>query len=236
MSGCFYVTYAWDARGAGFANTVTDGQWELFHQRLSYAAQAFQNGWTLDPSDSAAPRNMLSVVMGESMGEDAANACFKRAVMAEPENLFNYDQRLNMLLPRWGGSRERVLELGRQCLKKAQADKGKFGHLARVLIAGHCSLSDEWDWNRPKNGYWLQDDVWPDLDAAFKVILELNPHSREYRTQYAYKAWRCHQWQTAQEQFKKLGDKPLYAMFGGEAGYKSAVEEVDDKLKHQDKF
>lgn len=232
----FYTDYAWDARGTGFADKVSQRQQILFNERLELATQAVEKGYQLDPTDASGPREMISIIMGMNQDQNLMSKWFKRAVTIEPENYKTYHKLMYSLTPRWGGSAESCVGVGKQCLKLAQSNPKKYGHLARMLVDAHQYLSDEWDWNNPPNGYWTQGNVWSDLDATYQILTKLRPNSRVYRSEYALAAWRCQQWQAAHDQFKLLGDKPVYSLFGGLEEYEKAVKTVNEKLKTTDKF
>lgn len=90
----------------------------------------------MHPEFPEAATEMLTVCMGE--GSDEEEAWLERAVAAEIDYVPAYTRMLRgPLLPRWGGSHEAMLDLGRRCL-----DSGRFGtalpaiFLEAVLIVG----------------------------------------------------------------------------------------------------
>jgi hypothetical protein len=64
FKGRFYTEYAWDARGGGYADTVTEEGCKGFYQRLALAEQALTRAYELDPTDPDAATWMLQVVLG----------------------------------------------------------------------------------------------------------------------------------------------------------------------------
>src|SRR5207302_6524764 len=67
--GEFYIKFAWDARGGGYAGTVTPEGWKLFRERLDEATKCFEKAWDLDPTDFRGPTAMLQVLLGGNGGK-----------------------------------------------------------------------------------------------------------------------------------------------------------------------
>ena len=87
FKGRFYADYAWDARGNGYADTVTEEGWKGFHERLAVAAEALSKAYALDPGSPAASTEMIKVMMGEGGGRERMEVWFRRAMAADPDNL-----------------------------------------------------------------------------------------------------------------------------------------------------
>src|SRR5205085_1588049 len=79
LAGNVCTQYAWDARGGGWANTVTPEGWKLFHERLEMASVFLEKGYQLDPADPAAATAMLHVELGQGRGKDVMEKWFQRA-------------------------------------------------------------------------------------------------------------------------------------------------------------
>lgn len=98
----FMVNYAWQARGSGYSDTVTEEGWQAFRERLAASRTI------LDQSKSLAPCPMwwsarLKVALGQSEEKAAYEALFQEAKSSFPK-FFGYDlSRAGYLLPRWHG-------------------------------------------------------------------------------------------------------------------------------------
>src|SRR5262249_44812329 len=64
VAGDFYASYAWDARGTGTADTVSDEQARVMGARLRVAAAELEEAWALDNQNSTAPARRITVAMG----------------------------------------------------------------------------------------------------------------------------------------------------------------------------
>lgn len=86
MHGEFYTDYAWDARGRGYANKVTEEGRRLMAERLGLAETALEEAWRLDPHDTLTAQWMLTVELGQGKGRARMEQWFRRAMAADPDN------------------------------------------------------------------------------------------------------------------------------------------------------
>lgn len=206
----FYISYAWCARGGGYANTVTEDRWQKFRERLDEAEKALGKAWTLDPKDSRIPTLMISLEHGQGKGKERMELWFTRAMELNTNNYDACAGKLLYLYPQWYGSRDDMLEFGRQCV---QSDKWG-GNVPLILADAHEQLARYIRDPPAKSAYWKQPDVWPDIKASFEKFFRLNPAEIGWRHNYARAAYTCEQWKDLNEQLKLLG--PVnYAFFGG---------------------
>ncbi|HWE94251.1 MAG TPA: hypothetical protein VG269_09830 [Tepidisphaeraceae bacterium] len=115
LKGRFLVDFAWDARGGGFANDVTEEGWKLFAKRLATAEQTLTKAWEMNPSDPRAATIMITVAMGTSAERPQMEKWFHRAVQADPDNLAACEAKLLYLDPRWKGSVQDLDAFSREC-------------------------------------------------------------------------------------------------------------------------
>ncbi|MBN9520285.1 hypothetical protein J0H58_17440 [bacterium] len=101
-AGC--IKLAWDARGSGYAHTVTAEGWRVFDARLREARQALAAATADDPDGYSAPTHMLTVCMGMSLDRDTVEDAFQRAMTANPDNQTACWTKLEILHPKWQGS------------------------------------------------------------------------------------------------------------------------------------
>ena len=79
VRGTFYKNYAWEARGNGFAETVTEEGFRKFHERLEEAGKALEAAWKLRPDDGRTASLMLIVELGIGDGDrDRMERWFRR--------------------------------------------------------------------------------------------------------------------------------------------------------------
>jgi hypothetical protein len=225
IKGRFYTTWAWQARGQGFASTVTPEGARLMHERLEVAQAALEEAWKLDPSIPSAAARMITVELGQGLGRDRMELWFKRATTADPDNDEAYTNKLYYLEPKWYGSAEEMLTFGRQCLRQ-----GRFLTNAPAIIENaHVQLSHytHGGWSREADvAYYKNPAVWADLKAAQEGYLRADQGlSNNYkRNLYARSACLCEAWDDAAKMFA-LFDQPDIRVWKPEA-YQAARKEA----------
>lgn len=98
-----YIGYAFDARGEGFSNTVSDSGWKLFEERIAKARLTLENATALPVTCPEWYVAMLLVAQNQSWEVDQARALYDEAERREPG--YYYDARVfaAYLLPKWSG-------------------------------------------------------------------------------------------------------------------------------------
>ena len=208
--GNAYVQWAWQARGGGFADTVTPEGWKLFEQRLAVAREALEEAYKRDPSDTRAPTLMIKVCMGQGSDLEQTMTWFTRAMAADPDNYDACDKMLFYLYPRWYGTPQQMVAFGRECLKTYNWR----ARLPFVLLKVHQELAAE---SGDEKAYYLQPAVWDDLRDIYQSLLWFDPDNNANRNMLALFACKCGQWEEANRQLQLLGDKVDPAAFGGKA-------------------
>lgn len=197
----FMTDYAWQARGSGYANEVTEEGWRLFRERLASAHTI------LDQSKSLAPCPVwwsarLKVALGQSEEPAAYEALFREAKTSEPQ-FFPHDlSRAYYLLPRWFGE---VGDWETAAANEIERD-GEFGfeNYARVVkqqspYYGNIFKESKASWRKVKKG--------------FDEMLPRYPDSMEILNMYCRMAWLAADREQAKELFIKIGDNPPAAIW-----------------------
>jgi hypothetical protein len=217
IKATFYKTYAWEARGHGTADKVSQAAWDLFWDRLGIAGKALQKAYSRDPQDPEIPTAMIGIALGLQNDRAEMEKWFERAMKADPKNYQACRAKLNFLAPRWYGSRDDLLAFGRQCV----ANTNWAGQVPLTLVEAHRdfyrSLSGD-----DRKGYWLYSDVWPDIKASYERFAQANPDETHFRYPYAWYAFSCGQMEDFKEQIKiiRQNEKEVsYSYFGGKEAF-----------------
>ena len=225
------IAYAWDARGRGWANTVTDQGWRLMHERLMKAKSILETSYAAHPLDPAAPLLMLRVGLGESYDVRTMKLWFDRAVRTNPDRKppaeyvdlgTAYDAMEYALQPKWLGSEAEMLAFGRRCL----AGRNWRGWVPFELVAVHQTLSTLVP---DAAAYFRRPDVWADLDAVTGGALRVWPDDARLLSMRAYWSWKCGKWAEADKAFEAVGDRASEDLFGGPAALDTARAESAEK-------
>jgi hypothetical protein len=198
IKGLFYSEWAWKARGSGYADSVTDDRWKLFHERLGIAQQCFEQAWALDPSNEYICKQLV-MVSGGQCDMAALEKWFQRGKKINPDDQMLYLDKLNYLQPRWSGSGESMLQFGRECLNEGRWES----EVPFVLLSAHCMLAgDSLD---EKRAYFAQPEVWKEIEPLFKTYLARYPTDYTKRSSYAnYAAW-AGRWDVVAHLMRELG-------------------------------
>jgi hypothetical protein len=229
LKGTAYIDMAWHARGSGWAYTVSDQGWEHFSERLATAEEALEHAWKLYPKDPEIAHQMMTVMLGQGGGRDRMELWFDRAMVLDPNDYDACSRKLYYLEPKWYGSREAMLDFGRECVQNTNWA----GQVPLVLVDAHWNFRRGYVDKSEQTNYWKQPDVWPDIKAAFERYFEVNPDATRWYHNYAWYAYQCEQWNAFNELIPKLG--PInYDFFGGKAEFDKMVQlakEHTDKPK-----
>jgi hypothetical protein len=212
LKGDVYNAGAWEARGAGGADTVTDVGANQMAERLAVAQDALEQAYKVNPSNSAIARAMIMVARRKGLPRADMEMWFVRAMDADPDDYKACTEKLTCLEPKWGGSMQDMLEFGRQCLREANWST----QIPFILIEAHIRLAQD---ASDIDAYYQSPNVWDDIRSVYDTYLQKYPDSKWARSGYAKWACTCGQWQSAVRLFDQLNDHPDLTVFNGSANY-----------------
>lgn len=201
MAGQEAYDQAWRARGSGYANTVSQQGWKAFAAGLESCSSHLQKAWNVRSDDSFPAATMIGVCMGLN-DEPAMRTWFDRAVTAQFDDASAYHRLRWGLRPRWGGSVDAILEVGRQALATGRFDTDVPFEWYRAVK----EVSDEED----ENNLWKtfpRSDVFPGLTQMYEgyIAAATNAAAAEgWRTSYALVAYIARKNKVAREQLEAL--------------------------------
>ncbi|MBN2642650.1 MAG: ankyrin repeat domain-containing protein [Victivallales bacterium] len=118
FSGGKHIYIAWKARGGGWAHTVTDSNWKIFHRNMAKAKVHLESAFEIDPLK---PEPLVSLC-GPPHSPDYAISNFRKATDIQAD----YPQLpliiSNLFLPRWLGIPAYNCSLALACLKSPFRD------------------------------------------------------------------------------------------------------------------
>ncbi|HLH53341.1 MAG TPA: hypothetical protein VKY92_06970 [Verrucomicrobiae bacterium] len=218
LKGQFYTDYAWEARGSGFAKSVSNQGWQLFTERLEIAEAALTKAWKLNPQDPRIARQMITVELGQGQGRSRMEQWFQRAMLLDTNYYDACYAKLNYLQPKWYGSTEDMLEFAGECVNSPKWG----GHVPLILLDAHELISASLD-REARANYFRRPEVWADLKQAFDKFFVLNPHETGWHHNYAWYAYSAQQWVDLNRELQLLG--PVnYNYFGGRAEFDKIVQ------------
>lgn len=151
-----YLDYAQDARGNGYANSVSESGWKLFEERTAEAERILKETSTLASKcpEWYVAMQLVSQNQGWSVAE--ARALFEEANKFEPEYYIYARDLAYYLLPKWSGEAGDTEKFVREIADRVGGDKGDILYFqvasASYVICG-CDDNPHLSWDRIKRGF-----------------------------------------------------------------------------------
>lgn len=225
LKGRANIRLAWDARGEGYADTVTDEGWKIMGEKLAIARKALERAWLLNPRDSAIAYEMMTVALGEGGKQKSMELWFDRAMELNPNDYGACRQKLYYLEPKWYGSDADQLAFGHRCV----LSKKWGGSVPLILIDAHLSINERNEKSQ-QAAYWKQPSVWTDVQASIEDYIKLNPDAKNRYQLYAFYAYKAEQWGKLNELIPKL-EQGDYGYFGGKAEFDKMIQMAKSHVK-----
>ena len=151
-----YLDYAHDARGSGYASTVSESGWKLFEQRTAEAKRILKEASALATKCPEWYVAMQMVSVNQSWSVTEARALFEEASKFEPE-YYTYARDLAYyLLPKWSGEAGDTEKFVQKIADRIGGDKGDVLYFqvaaADYVICG-CDGNPHLSWDRIKRGF-----------------------------------------------------------------------------------
>jgi tetratricopeptide (TPR) repeat protein len=197
--GIVHISYAWEARGSGFANTITEEGHRIFKMRLSTAKEYLEKAYSLDPSDPVVPAELITVAMGMGLGRNEVEKQFQRAIIADSTDHQAYFSKLLYLMPKWFGSKEEMFSFARESVRKAPPKT----RIPLVLPVAHWEMYQR---SGENSSYFRNPNIWKEMKEVYQTVTKSFPEEKTTRNWFARTAYLAGDYDTAREELKKIGD------------------------------
>jgi hypothetical protein len=205
LEGEHHIQQAWKARGGGFAGTVTRKGWEGFNEHSELAEKALEAAWELNPERPQAPARMVYVSLGLH-GIGRMRLWFDRALEARIDYHDAWTQLRWGLRPRWHGSVDALLTLGRTAVATGRFDTD----VPRKLF--DCIEDAESEANpAPGRRLLTRANIWDDLEKMYRGYIanrKGTPEERGWRSVFAVVARLSDRMSVAREQLEAVDWNP----------------------------
>lgn len=122
LQGAIEIDIAWNERGGGWGNEVTEAGARGFSEHLALARKFLVKAQAAEPRCPFAASRLITVCRGEGSGHREEREWFDRAFKATPDFNPAWHNLRQGWLPRWGGSHADILALGRLALATHRFD------------------------------------------------------------------------------------------------------------------
>lgn len=195
LAACF-ERYAWAARGRGYANTVTDAQWKLYHER---ALQAFKILQEADVLPTKCPHWYFEMenVAADLGSKTAMRSVFERALAAYPDYYHTFREYAFYLQPKWYGEPGEAEALADELDHHFGGKQGAFLYFEIGTVI-YCACND--------NPTVTPILAWRRLQQGFAVEEEQYGVSMMKLNRYAYLAYLYRDQEVARSVLARVGN------------------------------
>ncbi len=182
----FMIDYGWQARGGGFANTVSQKAWEIFKQRINEGLGYALKASNLEPGNIEVWNTLLHFGNGAQLDHVTMFKYFENAIHCNPQSIDPYEYMLDYLQPKWFGSEEELFGFA----EKYKKDFPSLYSYAFSNLHQHYSddplTYDEW---LEKFKLFVKENpaYWNEFKDSYKKQLKQNPEQVE--TWENYLSW-----------------------------------------------
>jgi hypothetical protein len=205
MEGELDVDRAWNARGSGWANEVSEQGWQGFREHLAKASECFTRAWELRPDLPLPASRMIKVAMGDA-GVEEMRTWFDRATAAQIDYPQAWSNMRWGLRPRWHGSREAMLAFGITAINTRRFDTD----VPRMFFDVVADLEAELDVKYGQHIYG-REDIWPHAQDMYEgYIAEPTQAASQYgwRSSYSVVAYLAGKYDVARKQLEAINWQP----------------------------
>jgi hypothetical protein len=173
LRGNHSVYWAWEARGPGDEDELTEERRRPFLKRLKQAQDELVRAAELDPADPCPFSTLLKVATGLRLAQQDVLTVFQELVRRDPEHFWGHRHMLVYLFERHQGSHELMFRFVRDISKTRPQGSDLHGlvveaHIERAAVDGMAA------------GYFLKSEVKEEIMLAYRQSL-LSNYYRETR-------------------------------------------------------
>ncbi len=206
LEGEHEINAAWQARGNGYANAVSQAGWNAFSEHLALARKCFTQAWELNPNLPLAPDRMMTVALGDA-GIGEMRRWFDRTTAAQIDYAQAWSEMRWGLRPRWFGDTDAMLAFGEMALKTRRFDTD----VPRKYLDSVADLAAELNLPQSRNLYG-REGIWPHLQELYEGYIaepSLTEYERDgWRSTYAVVAYLAGKYDVARKPLQALNWQP----------------------------
>ena len=208
-----YVNYAWQARGNGYADSVSNHGWNAFEDRLASAKSALVEASKLNEKCLEWYQVMFNIALGEGWDKAQARELIDQAVAFEPRFHDFYIDYARFILPKWYGRKGEAQAFVEEVSQKVGGLEGSilYYEIATVIA---CQCEDFPD--------WMDGLSWPKLKQGFEDFDKTYGATNLSHNRIAYMAFSAGDKARAREAFQIVGSAWDYRVWKSAQTFESA--------------
>ena len=184
IQGRAAIAWAWESRGGGWGDTVSQDGWSGFGKNLEKARKHFYKAVELFPDRISPHIRLITVEMGNGSQKEMIKV-FKELVWYDSTNEAGWNNLIWGLLPRWGGSLDLIKMLAIEALDCPRRD-AKVQYCGYQALAAIAKYHGNYCWQR----VYMDSDVFDRSERVFKEYSESLTDAAARRTFLGYKVCR----------------------------------------------
>jgi hypothetical protein len=209
--GNFYASWAWKARGGGYADTVTDEGWRLMKQRLEKAREYLEAAENLSVKDPEVYNALLRVALGQGWDKDEMNTVFQKGIELDPNYQQLYESKAYFLLPRWYGKPGEWEAFAEAAANTRGGDEGDILYM---------SIARSQAWSEQADFFKNTSISYERMQRGFEAAIQRNPDYLWDVSSYCYFACVADDRDTAKKLFQKIDGHWEKEVWGSENNFK----------------
>lgn len=191
-----YLHKGFQARGSGFADTVTDSGWTALSNGADSAAAWLQKASQIG-NDPHINYLWMGIAGAQGWDRQRTRQLFEHALSEEPGYYHTFRQYANYLLPKWYGEDGQAEALAEELQQRVGGNEGLFLYFEVATVIGcDCGGSD------PK----LQRMSWDKIRDGFAALQQLYGANNRDNNRFAFLAYAHGDKPAAQAVFAKISD------------------------------
>lgn len=216
----YHIEHAWDARGTGYARTVSEEGWKLFHERLAAARRVLMEAPPRARDCPAWHSQLLTVILGalnnQGWTEQQVSDAFTAALRSHPSYYDNYKKIAHHLLPRWHG------------------EPGDWERFAAEIARSHPSEGNAicariaWSLSRYYTNIFEETALeWPLVRDGYRQILKQTGNNLWNLNAFCWFASLAGDGSTIAELLPLISDRAYQSVWGSEERFNRAKRQAD---------
>jgi len=165
--GQFCLEYAWKARGTGYASTVSEKSWRIFHSRLEQAEMRLNEARLFSEKCPQWYSVMLKIAFSDGWEPKRFNELFAESIKSEPSYMAYYKAKSDYLSPKWYGNEGDTLGFANE-VEQFIGGKQGLALFSQIIWFSCASSGDAFKfmqeniaaWDKIKKGYIYREELY----------------------------------------------------------------------------
>ncbi|MFP6581060.1 MAG: DUF4034 domain-containing protein [Candidatus Hydrogenedentota bacterium] len=204
VRGQYYIDRAWEARGTGFSDTVSEEQFELLFNWLGKARVDLERAYKMNPKDPASSTHLIVVAMGSQLGKEIEQRYFSNAIESMAYYVSAYSAMLSCLQPKWGGSRESAKNFVETSLEQ-------FDTNPMIVTIQDSLLYQQRHYEDGSEDILKRLDVAQDMISKYRILRDLYPTHKGINLKCFIWARRVDDYKLQFDAASTIGDTYIYS-------------------------